>query len=293
MKLLSLCSLFLLLVTCGYAQQNRRQRLDSLYNDPFFYPTVSAVLLPKGFFEINNAAALLTANRLFTDQARPEDLNARISSFSNLLQLTYGVSATSRLNVGVDFVYGAYRLDLDPDASPWGVFRTDSALSRDAGLNTVGLRFRFKPLARNRRLVLQGLLYQPVRQVAGSQTNARLLAIYVFELSRNLFLYAQAGVAYSFPKPLLASTISVPTVAIFQYQLRPTFGLLGVVGNSLTIIAAENGKAGQTAFGTQLGAGAQYQPSLRFGLTGFYTRYVAGRNTGAYDTVNLAVRVII
>lgn len=293
MRTLLVILLSCFLTTTSYAQQTRRQRLDSLYNDPFFYPTVSAVLLPKGFVEINNAAALLTANRFFTDQARPEDLNARVSSFSNLLQLTYGVSATSRLNIGVDLLYSAFRLDLDPKASPWKVFGQDSALARNAGLNTVGLRFRWKPLVYNRRLVLQGSLYQPVRQVASSQVNARLQAIYIFELSRKLFLYAQAGVAYSFPKPLLAGTFSVPATAIFQYQLRPTLGLLGVVGSNLTVIGSERGKEGQTAFGTQAGAGIQYQASLRFGVTGFYTRYLMGRNTSAYDTMNLAIRVII
>lgn len=281
------------LVTISYGQQTRRQRLDSLYNDPFFYPTVSAVLLPKGFLEVNNAAALLTANRFFSDEATRENLNARISTFSHLLQLTYGVSATSRLNVGVDLLYSAFRLDIDPDASPWKVFSPDSALSRSHGLSSVGLRFRMKPLARNRRFVVQGFLYWPVRQVASSQTNARLQAIYIFELSRKLFLYAQAGVAYSFQKQRLAGIVSVPAAAIFQYQFHPTAGLLGLVGNNLSITVTERGKEGQTTFGTQIGVGIQYQASLRFGLTGFYTRYVAGRNTSAYDTANLGVRVII
>lgn len=276
-----------------YGEQNRWKRLNALYNDPFVYPTVSAVLLPLGFVEINNASSLLTTNRLFTDQARLEDLNARTTNFSNLLQLTYGVSSTSRLNIGVDLLYSAFRLDLDSKSSPLSVFGADSALSRDGGLSTVGIRFRLRPRPQNRSLVLQGGVYLPVRQVASSQTSARLQAIYVFELSKTMFLYAQGGVVYSFPKQLLADVVSMPVAAIFQYQLQPTFGVLGVLGNNLTITMPGNGMTGQTAFGTQIGGGVQYQPSLRFGLTSFYTRYVFGRNTGAYDTVNLAVRVII
>lgn len=276
-----------------HGEQNRWKRLNALYNDPFVYPTVSAVLLPLGFVEINNSSALLTTNRLFTDQARLEDLNARVTNFSNLLQLTYGVSPTSRLNIGIDLMYSAFRLDLDPKSSPLSVFGADSALSRDGGLSTVGVRFRFKPYSQNRRLVLQGGVYQPVRQVANSQTSARLQAIYAFELSKTLFLYAQGGVVYSFPKPLLTDIVSVPVAAIFQYQIKPIFGVLGVLGSNLNITMPKNGVAGQTAFGMQLGSGVQYQPSLRFGLTGFYTYYVFGRNTGAYNTVNLAVRVII
>lgn len=251
------------------------------------------VLLPKGFVEVNDAAALLTANRSFSDQAQLEDLNARASSFSNLVQLTYGVSAMSRLNIGVDLLYSAFRLDLDPNTSPWKVFSSDSALVRNNGLNTVGLRFRWKPLARNRRLVLQGFLYQPIRQVASSQTSLRLQAIYIFDLSKKLFLYAQAGVAYSFPRQRMVGSVSLPVAAIMQYQVRPTVGLLGIVGNNMTVTLPETTSGGQTAFGTQFGAGIQYQASLQFGVTGFYTRYLMGRNTNAYDTVNLAVRVII
>lgn len=293
LALLCTSVLVMCLMTVCQAQQARRQQLDSLYNDPFFYPTVSAVLLPKGFTEINNVSALLTANQLFSDQAHSEELNARASTFSNLLQVTYGVSAKSRLNVGVDLLYNAFRLDLNPDSSPWKVFSRDSALSDTRGLSIVGLRFRLKPLVHNRRLVLQGVLYQPVRQIASSQTNVRFQAIYVLDLARNFFLYTQAGLAYTFPKRPLSSSVSLPVAAIFQYQIRPTVGVLGLIGNDLTIRLAENGMGGQTAFGTQLGAGAQYQPSLQFGLTGFYTRYLIGRNSAVYNTMNVAIRLII
>ena len=100
-------SLFLLLACSAQAQQTRSQKLDSLYNDPFFYSTVSAIILPKGFIEVNNFANLFTANQLFTSQAKHEDLNARLNQFVNILQVTYGTSATSRFNIGVDLQYSA------------------------------------------------------------------------------------------------------------------------------------------------------------------------------------------
>lgn len=275
------------------AQQTRGQKLDSLYNDPFFYSTVSAIILPKGFVEVNNFGSLFTTNQLFNAQRDQQNLNARLSQFVNLLQVSYGTSATSRFNIGADLQHSTVRLDANPDASPFQVFQADSSLFREAAFTNVGLRFRWKPLARNRRFLLQGSIYQPIYKPAENQTNLRLQAIYVFDLSRRLFLYAQPGITWNLPKDVLRGSVAVPLTALLQFQVRPRFGLLGIVNHTPILRKNAEGTFRQTSWGAQVGAGFQVQPSLRFGLTGFVTQYIAGKSTGAFRTMNLGVRVIL
>ena len=295
MKILFVFGIGLLVVTSGFAQQSRRQRLDSLYTEPFQNPTVSAVLLPQGYVELNNTAALQTTNRLFNGESRPEKLNARVSTFSDLFQVTYGMSKSGRFNLGLDLLYNRFRVDLDPASAPWKVFGSDSALSQAGSFNTLGARFRWKPkgIPDARQFVVQGFLYQPIYKPRESQTSFRLQAVTVFDLGPYIYLYAQAGIGYAIPKNNLSGSLSLPVTAVLQYQLKPTVGLLGVMTHAMSF-----GKTGETstqltAFGTQLGAGLQVQPSLRIGVNVFYTRYLLGKNSGAFDTITLGIRSII
>lgn len=280
-------------VASTHAQQTRSQKLDSLYNDPFFYSTVSAIILPKGFVEVNNFGSLFTTNKLFTSEAKREDLNARLNQFVDILQVSYGVSAASRFNVGFDLQYSALHIDLDPAGSPFNVFGSKTALARDKALTHAGLRFRWKPFNRNRRLLIQGSVYQPVYKPAENQTSLRFQVIQVWELSRRLFLYAQPGLNYNLPKQSIGGSLSLPLTALFQFQVRPQFGLIGLLNHSIGLSKNAERVFGQTSRGSQVGIGLQFQPSLRLGFTGFVTQYIAGKNTGIYRTANVGVRIII
>jgi opacity protein-like surface antigen len=287
--LLSLC-----LIYPALAQEpSRQQKLDSLYNDPFFFPTVSSVLLPKGFFEINNFASILSATKLFNSEKDLIDLNGRYSFFVNTLQLTYGVSAKGNFNIGADLGYQAYRFDEDVSSSPFKVFSGDSALIKDRYFNTLSVRFRWKPFERNRNLILQGSISQPLHNVSTSQNSIAARAIYVYQLSRSLFLYGQGGLSYSLKKKDAFGSLSIPLSLIFQYQLKPVFGLVATVGHTPVLGKAIDLNFTQTSFGTQIGGGLQFQPSLGFGLSASYAKYVLGKSTGAFGLYNLGIRVII
>ena len=286
-------SLLLILSYYAQAQQTRSQKLDSLYNDPFFYSTVSAIILPKGFVEINNFGSLFTANQLFTSQSERADLNARLNQFVNILQVTYGTSATSRFNIGVDLQYSASHLALDPASSPLKVFSSDSAYFRQKAFSHAGVHFRWKPFSRNRRLLVQGSIYQPIDKPDQNQTSLRLQVIQVWELSRRLFLYTQPGVTYNIPKGLIGGSVSIPLTALVQFQLKPRLGILGILSHSISMSKNAESSFSQTSWGSQIGAGLQFQPTLRIGFTGFVTQYLAGKNIGVYRTANVGMRVII
>ncbi|MEZ0609416.1 hypothetical protein ACAW74_12910 [Fibrella sp. WM1] len=285
---------FILTALPTYAQKTRAEKLDSAYNDPFFFPTVSAIILPKGFVEVNNFASLFSTNQLFTNEARRTNLNLRLSQFTNQLQFTCGASATSRFNIGADLLYTKLRLDANPDASGWGVFGPAStALDTQEAFTQVGLRVRWKPVARNRSLLLQGGLYLPIYKPGESQTQLQLQVIRVYELGRKLFLYAQPGLVYSLPKQQLRGSLAIPITALVQYQLQTRLGLVGLVNHTAGLTKNADGVFAQTSWNTQVGAGLQYQPSLQVGFSAFMTQYILGKNSGIFQTVNLGIRVII
>lgn len=282
-------SLLSLLACSAQAQQTRSQKLDSLYNDPFFYSTVSAIILPKGFVEVNNFGGLATANQRFSLQPKREDINGRFDQFTNILQVSYGTSAASRFNIGFDIQYSSLHLNLDSTADGYSVDL------REKAFKYAGVRFRWKPFSRNRRLLVQGSVYQPIDKPDQNQTSLRLQVIQVWELSRRLFLYTQPGITYNIPKGLIGGSMSIPLTALVQFQLKPRLGILGILTHS--ILMSKNAEHlfqfSQTSWGTQIGAGLQFQPSLRIGFTGFVTQYFAGKNMYAYRTANVGVRVII
>lgn len=283
-----------LLALPAYAQKTRGEKLDSAYNDPFFFPTVSAIILPKGFVEVNNFASLFSTNQLFTDEARQADLNARLSQFSNQLQLTYGASATSQFNIGADLFYTKLRLDANPAASSWRIFGPEStALYTQGAFTQAGVRVRWKPVARDRSLLLQGGIYLPIYKPDESQTQLQLQVIRVYELGRKLFLYAQPGLVYSLPKQQLRGSLAMPITALVQYQLRTRLGLVGLVNHTVGLNKRADGVFAQTSWNTQVGAGVQYQPSLRLGFSAFMTQYLLGKNSGVFQTVNLGIRGIL
>ena len=286
-------ALFLLLAYAAQAQQTRSQKLDSLYNDPFFYSTVSAIILPKGFVEVNNFGSLFTANQLFTSQAKPEDLNARLNQFVNILQVTYGTSASSRFNIGVDLQYSVLHLAIDPASSPFKLFSNDSAYFRQKAFTHAGVHFRWKPFPRNRRLLLQGSVYQPIDKIGENQTSLRIQVVQVWELGRRLFLYTQPGINYAIPKGAIGGSLAIPLTALIQFQLKPRLGILGIVSHSIGLGRNADNAFSQTSWGSQVGAGVQFQPSLRLGFTGFVTQYLAGKSIGVYRTANVGIRVII
>ncbi len=289
----SLFLIFLFSAGASNAQKTERSReLDSLYNDPFFYPTVSAVLLPSGFWEVNNFSSILSATRLFNQHGDKDDLNGRYTFFINSLQVNYGASKKGNFNIGLDLGYQRYRFD-DLDSSPFSVFRGDSAIIKGENFNTLTLRTRWKPIRRLRNLILQGAVSQPIHNAASSQHSALARLIYVSQLSRTFFIYSQLGVSHSFKKKEANGSWSIPAAVIFQYQVVPSFGMVATVSHTPVLGRPGNNKFSQTSFGTQVGGGFQYQPSLRVGINTSYAHYILGKDTGAFGLLNLGFRLII
>lgn len=274
-------------------EQRRGDMLDSLYNDPFLFPAVSSVLLPAGFFEVNNFSTILSATAGFDESRKSYDLNGRYSFFVNAFQITYGLSKKGNFNIGADIGYQSYRFDEDIRSSPLKVFGGSPALIRDKYLSSAALRFRWKPISRQRNLIIQGSFLQPIHNMSEAQTTLSAKAIYVYQMSRMLFMYGQAGLSYTFRKKEINANMGTALSLIFQYQIWPVFGIVGTIAYTPSFGKDSKSNFSQTSFGVQPGIGFQYQPTLRLGVNTSYAYYALGKNIGKFHLLNLGLRVII
>ena len=184
-------------------------------------------------------------------------------------------------------------LTLIPDHQRLNCSATILPYFRQKAFSHAGVHFRWKPFSRNRRLLVQGSVYQPIDKPDQNQTSLRLQVVQVWELGRRLFLYTQPGVTYDLPKGRIKGNVAIPLTALVQFQLKPRLGILGVLNHSITMNKNAERVFSQTSWGTQIGAGLQFQPTLRIGFTGFVTQYLAGKSIGVYRTANVGMRVII
>jgi hypothetical protein len=283
--------IFTLLPLALNGQTERKAKLDSAYFDPFLYPAVSIVMVPNGFFEVNSFNNLLTATKVFDNNADLVENNARTSSLNQILQITSGIGKAGRVNVGLDLNYNSFRVDLDTEASPFKVFGSSKAYIKQNGLNSIGLRIRYLPVKNSRKFVVQHTFQIPAKSANQYYFNNQ--AVHVLELNRKLYLFSQLQLSIGLPKDVIKTTVLVPLTEIISYLINPKLQLYGLVSH-LSQFGRVNDKNFAEQFnGTQIGAGIQYQPSLRFGLTLYESKFVRGKNFGSFWSSNLGLRVII
>lgn len=163
-RLLYLC--ILAATTLGsqvHAQSIRRQKYDSLVVGDRITPAVSSVMMPKSYTEVILSNSLLTTNAYYNDDRNRIDADERYTYLINTLQVTHGISASGRLNLGLDLSYRTGRADADPDSSPLAVFGNSSEglIQYERAFTSVGIRARYVP-ARNRNFVIQHVFSIPV-----------------------------------------------------------------------------------------------------------------------------------
>src|ERR1700754_3874760 len=103
--------LFHLIVNCTQGQNKEtddhykqleeryRQLRDSLSLLHPFIPAISSVMISKDQLEVNLFNSLITANRYRDNDGNNEDIGYRQTYFYSTMQLTYGVSPKSKINV--------------------------------------------------------------------------------------------------------------------------------------------------------------------------------------------------
>jgi hypothetical protein len=292
----------LLLLSVQTFAQKRKERLEKAMYGNLLNPSFSSVLLPKGFVEVNWINSLLTANRLFDTAATKNDLNARETYFSSTLRLTYGITGSGRFNAGLDITYANRRLDKNPENSPLLVFNFSpkTVIRQQSDIVSISPRVRFMPLKHNDHFVVQSSVSLPLaRQERQTFLGANRIFwdnqfLYNFEVGDNLFVVAQLGVGYAFRKDTLnRGQLNLPLSVFGAYKVNDR--IIPFLFASHTRFFTKNfeDKFGTLAHTTQLGAGLQYQFSLRFSLNAAYLASPLGKNYRAYNGFTLSTRIII
>lgn len=282
-----------LVITAG-AQSKRKTIYDSLLVGDRITPAVSSVMMPKTYTEIILSNVLLTTNTAYLENGDAFVLSRRSTYVLNTLQVTHGISASGRFNVGLDLSYRTGRTNADPHSSPLKVFGNDSEglIQYERAFTSIGFRARYVP-TRNRNFVIQHTFYIPFSTTSAESLflgdnryafNTQLL--YTQLLGRKVFLFGQADIFVRFKQDQNGTDVTKPINVYATYLLSRhvfPFVQLGMVN------AWEDVNRQSYSYG----AGLQYQFNSMFNINAFYNDVFAGKNGNQWKTFNFGVRVVI
>lgn len=198
LETLLLCSVLLL---CSNTLQAQRFRysipgLDSLEQD-FIVSGASSTVLKTGEAEIISNNTLTSYWLAYHQSSKDSPIldRYRLSQFTSDLFGYYGVSPSGRWDIGVHLRYNRTRIDNAATSSMFRVFQKEESFDEESqgaildnsfgGLASIGLRFRWKPLRLDPRLLVSG--GYSIKTITG-EVRARQLAA-----DRNL---ADIGISY-------------------------------------------------------------------------------------------------
>lgn len=291
--LLQLVTMFMV-VSNSQAQSKRRNLYDSLLVGDRITPAVSSVMMPRTYTEIILANSLLTTNALYNSSGDEVNLNNRFTYLFNTLQVTHGISASGRLNVGLDLSYRTGRADADPESSPLKVLGNSSEglVEYERSVTSIGLRARYVP-TRNKNFVIQNTFYVPISSSGeeGSFLGDNRYAfntqfLYTQLLGRKVFLFGQADFLIRFKDNQYDTDYTMPVNAYCTYLVNRHFFPFIQLGmmNSWSDVTRQS---------YSFGGGLQYQFNTMFNINAFYSDVFAGKSSNHWNTYNLGIRVVL
>lgn len=283
-------------ITMTFGQtSNRHAKYDSLLVGDRITPAVSSVMMPRTYTEAIVYSSVITANSIFSSTGNKFYFvpPARSSYLFNTLQITHGVSAASRLNVGLDLSYRIGRMDADPESSPLKVMgnSSENLIQYERAFTSVGLRTRYVPFANTSNFVVQHTFFIPINPTSSESVflgnnryafNTQLL--YNQLLGRKFFLFGQADIFVRFKNETSKADLTIPVNVFATYLLSQHFYPFVMIGQSRN--KAEN----NTIQSYIAGAGLQYQITSMYTLNFFYYDSFAGKNAGVWQSFNLGIR---
>jgi opacity protein-like surface antigen len=311
MKVTILCILICLASLNSFAQDSTSQSTGSKkFEDEYkryrdsadkyaLVPAVSMALIQKGEIEINLFNSLLTATKYWNDDHERIDLNARATYLYNALQVSYGVSKNSRLNIGLDINMVTGRIDTDPNSSMFQLFNSStSGNSRQGGaIASIAPRIRWRPLKNNYKFTIQSSVSIPTvksdnqKKVLG-QNQFYFLTQFLYNqpLSKRLFLFSQLDLQYGFKNGKMPQVLYTPLSFYLSY-LVPKRTVLFTLVRYVPIIR-ESTSWKYSGYTFQAGGGVQYSFNKAFLINAFYAGTLYGRNYGNYQNYNVGLRYL-
>lgn len=286
--LLALCLLAELLIAQSSFFEQKAIPQDTLPVFPVF-SGLSPLLTPSGQLELLFYNALSTQKNERLPATDPGEIS-RGTALQHILQVTYGVSESGRLNLGLDFHYLHYRFDANSENSALKVLSktaSDTLVTDpdDADvlafsfhtLSRVGLRFRWLPSESLPELTLQGGVLFPAsyqtpatkRALNIARTQLWLQGNFYQLLGEGLYGFAGAGAYLALPSETQHQTTLTPIANILIAKEIPGDLLIVFAQTAFNASFNKQYKAGLQNISSQwlYGLGAQLQVSDNFSIS--------------------------
>ena len=277
----------------------RLQRLEKEINGNLLSPSVSAILLPKGFVEVNIFNSILSSGTIFDENKKRQDAFSRSTYYFGLTQITYGLAR--KFNIGMDVTYTAARNDFDLNSNPLKVFGSSETdlFQQEKSVSSISLRARYLP-THNNKIVFQSAFLIPVATekvanfIGQNRIGFNTQVLYNIRLSNKFNIFTQFGLNYLFKKnDSFLGQLSVPANAYFSYMVGNKFLPFVMLGHMSNFGKNYNNNFEWLNHFSSYGGGAQYQFSLRFSINAFFTNVFEGKNTPIWQNYNLGARIVI
>lgn len=276
-----------------------------------------SVLLKKDQFEIQFFNNLYTQTAYRNNKKELIDLHERASYYGGLIQLNYGISKSSRINVGMDINLKSVRIDTNKAKSAFNLFRFENTIYQRTALASLGPKIKISPFKRQTHFSIQSAFWIPIAKDLEADTIKKPWLDYnrytwwnqfffdksigkkfqIFTEADLLFRFAKDSTKYAFNKKK-TSSLSTPVSFFLSYFPTKKSTLYGMIqyahtfGSSLDNNGAPTKYYYISSFYSQFGFGGKYQLTSHLSIELLYTNFFASKNGGAGVTYNLGIKYL-
>ncbi len=263
-----------------------------------------SALFRKGQFEINFFNNLYTQTEVRNTEGDEIGLAQRQNFLSTMIQFTYGVSKSARVNVGLDLHINSASVDLE-SGSPFKHFFGEVDF-RETVISYIAPRVKFVPFKKFPRVSVQSSLWIPIaddlenrdgRFIAHDRYTWLTQFFSDFSLGPKFQVFIEEAIFYrinrnsqqdnNFVRFFLSGFLSY-----FPTSKTTIFGFAQYAPRYETLDNGFDSQFGLSQWFTQVGLGAKYQLTPQVGLELSYGNFIASRRDGAGSAINFGVRFI-
>lgn len=277
-----------------------------------------SVLLKKNQFAIQFFNNLYTQTAYRNNKKELIDLHERASYYGGLLQFNYGISESSRINVGADINLKSARIDTSESKSVFNLFRFENTVYQRTALASLGPKIKISPFKRQIHFSIQSAFWIPVAKDLEADTTKKPWLDYnrytwwnqfffdksvgkkfqIFIEADLLFRFAKDSTKYAFSKKK-TSSLSTPVsffLSYFPTKKSTVYGMIQYAPTFESIRPDNNGAPTKyyyvSSFYSQFGFGGKYQLAKQLSVELLYTNFFASMNGGAGVTYNLGIKYL-
>ncbi|MFT7343556.1 MAG: hypothetical protein ACI9XP_000130 [Lentimonas sp.] len=270
----------------------------------------SGRLLAKGRQDITLFNSLYTENK--SNWMGQDFTGFRNTFFTQLLQVTFGISENKKWNLGFDVqLRNSSSSNLDSYRSISNAFAYKNNDSTRFGVTSVGVRARFQPFTSEPNFTIQSTLSGPtIRHPEGLSSESENL--YFADWARitwwNQFYYTKdfkksqlfGELDLWFRFPIVSSQITmldVPISVIYSYFPSKRWTVYGLAQNLYRFVYNTDFSGAKTDFVIpanylQVGAGLKYQVKDNVQLEFLYGNFIHSVNSGRGESLSLGIKWI-